>query len=357
TFTNRVGRRERQNRSRKQRRIEKPECKQYVRPVARQRTQRLGRVGSVTNVTIAMQVERGRASDNDEPGNHVGEDAAHNYVELRGFVLAPRDAFFHDRRLQIELHPGRDRSSNHADHHVEVRALPEGGHLWRLDGGLDGLDPGRLGQHSGKYISDVEERSRQEDFLNALVLPFDCDEPDDHGADRHCDVLGDSEQPHASHDADKLAYDVSKIGDQNAEHHKEGNPQAVFFPDQIAQPLAGHRSHAGAHLLHYDQGDCSRDHGPQEHVAELRAGLRIGQDAVGIVVDIRGDEARSYYGKKQQEPELPTSQEFHARRPQAQSNWRNRTIRINAECDVWIDEFAKLVKFFASYGLLQFPRG
>ena len=83
----------------------------------------------------------------------------------------------------------------------------------------------------------------------------------------------------------------------------------------------------------------------EQDVAELRAGLRIGQDAAGIVVDIRGDEARAYDGEEQQEPDLPASQEFHGRRPQRRSNWQNRTIRINAESGVWIGESAKLKSF------------
>ena len=106
---------------------------------------------------------------------------------------------------------------------------------------------------------------------------------------------------------DKFGDDVAEIRNQNPEHHQERDPQAEFFADQIAQSFAGNRPHAGAHLLHHDQGDRNRDHRPQQHVAELRAGLRIRQDAAGIVVDIRGDEARSYDGEKQQDPELPAS--------------------------------------------------
>jgi hypothetical protein len=54
----------------------------------------------------------------------------------------------------------------------------------------------------------------------------------------------------------------------------------------------------------------------------LGAGLRIRQDAVGIVVDIRGDEARAYYGKKEQNPDLPTSEEFHANSHRQKSDWQ-----------------------------------
>src|SRR5437016_2784371 len=81
----------------------------------------------IPGIMITVQVERGRAGHNDEPGNYVGEDAADNHVELRRVVLTPSNSFFHDGRLEIELHPGRDRRSNHADHHVEVGVLLECG--------------------------------------------------------------------------------------------------------------------------------------------------------------------------------------------------------------------------------------
>ena len=94
--------------------------------------------------------------------------------------------------------------------------------------------------------------------------------------------------------------------------------QAEFFADQVAQAFAGHGAHARAHLLHYDQRDRGRNHRPQEQVAELRAGLRIRQDAVGIVVDVRGNKSRSYDGKDQQDLDLPASQKIHACKSQFQ---------------------------------------
>jgi hypothetical protein len=47
-------------------------------------------------------------------------------------------------------------------------------------------------------------------------------------------------------------------------------------------------------------------------MSELRPGGRIGKDAAGIIVDVCGNESRPDYGKKQQDPNLPTPQELHA---------------------------------------------
>ncbi len=47
-------------------------------------------------------------------------------------------------------------------------------------------------------------------------------------------------------------------------------------------------------------------------MSELRPGLGIDEDAAGIIVDVCGNESRTDYGKKQQDPGLPTPQELHA---------------------------------------------
>jgi hypothetical protein len=117
---------------------------------------------------------------------------------------------------------------------------------------------------------------------------------------------------------------------------------------RVAQALARNRSHASAHLLHHDQRDGDRDHGPQKRVAELRPGLRIGKDSTGIVVDICGDEARPYDGEEQQQPELPSSQKSHAPRSQERSELAKQNEQNKRRSVPWIGESAKSGGFFAA---------
>ena len=63
------------------------------------------------------------------------------------------------------------------------------------------------------------------------------------------------------------------------------------------------------HLLHDDQRDRDRDHRPEQRVAELRARLRVGEDAAGVVVDVRRDEARADDGEQQHETRFPALEE------------------------------------------------
>ena len=162
------------------------------------------------------------------------------------------------------------------------------------------------GQRSGEDVGDIEERRGQEDLLHTLVLTFDDDQPDDHAANRYGHVARKTEQFQAGGDADKFRDHVAEVGDQNSQHHQKGDAEAEFFADQVAQALAGDRAHAGAHLLHHDQGQRDRDHGPQQEKSVLRPGLGVGQDAAGIVVDVGRDDPRPDYGEEQQGPASPS---------------------------------------------------
>src|ERR1700691_2508711 len=104
-----------------------------------------------------MYVQRCRAGYDNEPCDHIGKDAAHDYIPARSMETAASHAFFHDRSLQIELHPRGDRSPDYADNHVQVCLLAKLGPLRWLEG-CDGCDfPRRVSQRSGEDVSDVEE--------------------------------------------------------------------------------------------------------------------------------------------------------------------------------------------------------
>src|SRR6202042_3280727 len=68
-------------------------------------------------------------------------------------------------------------------------------------------------------------------------------------------------------------------------------------------------------------------------MSELGPGLRVGQDAAGIIVDVRCNEPRSNDGEEQQQPGFRASQKLHAHSWQTSYGWngfRLRRHRINA---------------------------
>ncbi len=80
--------------------------------------------------------------------------------------------------------------------------------------------------------------------------------------------------------------------------------KSELFANEIGQAFTGDGSHARGHFLDYDQRDGGGDQGPQQRVAVLGAGLRIGKDAAGIVIDVGGDEARAQNRQEGHQPEF-----------------------------------------------------
>ena len=100
----------------------------------------------------------------------------------------------------------------------------------------------------------------------------------------------------------ELCCDVAEIGNAQDDHGDEGRAQTELFANQVGEPLAGHRAHPRRHFLNHDQRDGSGNQRPQQHVPELRAGLRISEDAARVVIDVGGNESGPEHGEKRQQP-------------------------------------------------------
>ena len=200
------------------------------------------------------------------------------------------------RGLQVELHPGRDAGADDADGHVDVGFVAPDGFFGQLDGGDEGVVPAGLREDAGEDVGDVDDGGDEEDLLDLLIVSADDEQPDEDGADRHRDEFRHVEEVQAAGDADEFGDDVGVVDDDQEQHDDDGDAQAELFADEVAEAFASDDAHAGAHLLHDDQGERYGDHHPQERVAVLRAGLRVGEDAARVVVEVGGDEARAEDG-------------------------------------------------------------
>ena len=111
----------------------------------------------------------------------------------------------------------------------------------------------------------------------------------------------DSEEVERGCDTGKLRHDVGEIQNDQQDHRKERDTQAEFFTDQVGKAFTGYRAHARTHFLGNDQRHGNRQQGPKRQISPARAGLRVGVDSAGIVIDHRGDETGAEYGQENDE--------------------------------------------------------
>ena len=184
-------------------------------------------------------------------------------------------------------------------------------------------------EHAGDDVGDVEDAGDEEDLFDALVVALDDQGPDEEGADGDADVLADVEELHAAGDAGELGDDVAVVDDDEQDHHHEGDAEAELFADEVAEAFAGDHAHARAHLLHDDEGEGDGDHGPEQGVAELRAGLGVGEDAAGVVIDVGGDEAGAEDGEEEKDSGSPAAPEAH---PLTAAPTRGAALMLGNRC-------------------------
>src|SRR6185437_12771801 len=91
------------------------------------------------------------------------------------------------------------------------------------------------------------------------------------------------------------------------QHGEHGNSEPKLFPDQIRQAFAGYSAHARSHFLNDDERDRYGNKGPEQRVAELCAGLRVGENSADIVIDVCRDESGTKDREERKHAESPGS--------------------------------------------------
>ncbi len=274
-----------------ERRVEEAEGEQRARPFSRERAQGHRRVRRRLDVAAGPVDGRG-ARQHDEERHHVGDDAAEDHVEARERIVVEAHAFFHDGRLEIELHPGRDGGAHQRHHHGERRA---GQGQRGPQGAARHLAPVRLRQDARHQVGDVEDAGHQEDALDDLRRALEDEQPDGERHQRHRVPAGDAEDLQRLRHSGELRHGVAHVGDDQGEHDVEGGLDPEPLADEIGEALAGDHAHARGHLLHQDQRQGDGDQRPEERIAEVGARLRVGGDAAGVVVHVGGDDSRSHH--------------------------------------------------------------
>src|SRR5487761_2615090 len=100
------------------------------------------------------------------------------------------DAFISDRRLLIELHPGRDGRADHRDECQQIALIEL--ERWN-DGLVEHLQPVRMDEEAAKDIAHIDKAEEEQHTLNILVVAAQDQEPHDHSGARHTYQGADAE--------------------------------------------------------------------------------------------------------------------------------------------------------------------
>ena len=139
-------------------------------------------------------MQRGRAGDDDEPGDHRGKNAADDYVDARRLVLPRGHAFLDDRRLQVELHPRRDRRPRQSDDQRQIAVVAETGAFGTRHRRQRRRFPVGMRENPRCDVGQVERRGGEKDLFDTGIRAVDDERPHGERRDRHDDVLRDAEQ-------------------------------------------------------------------------------------------------------------------------------------------------------------------
>jgi hypothetical protein len=257
-------------------------------------------------------VERRRGRHRDEEGDGDGEDRPRPDVNARQSVVLFGHALLDHRRLDEDLHVGRDGRADERDDREEVAGGEVGA---RPREAARHLAPVGARQEGRDDVAEEDERHHEEDALDAAVGAFDDQPPDGEGRQRHRDEARDAEQLGRRRDADELRDGHAAVGDEERQHHQHRPAHAELLADEVGEPLARHRPHPRARLLHDAERQDQRDESPEEVVAVVGPGRGVGGDAARVVTRVGGNHPGPDDGEVGQQAAPRRGRALHAPRP------------------------------------------
>ena len=188
-----------------------------------------------------------------------------------------------------------DGGAEHRDHHQEIVGIDGG---VRPDRGQQRLAPGDV---HGKGGRDIGEQRERHEFEHRRISPIRHEHLQQGGGRRENQRMfviepADHQRQRFPHRGD-VGRDVERVGGDQQENQRQHQPARRELHHIGGKPLAGDAADPRAHQLDRDHEWRGEKHGPQQAVAKLRAGLRVGRNARRIVVGGAGHQSRTQQPK------------------------------------------------------------
>src|SRR5436190_1323021 len=155
-----------------------------------------------------------------------------------------------------------------------------------------------------------EQRPEQEHEHRALPAPevaADGDADQDDRRQRHDHVAVESEVFGGQRHADELRADDHEVQKEQAAYRVPAPEAAEALGDELGKTDAGDGAEPDDHLLVDDQDRHQQEQRPEQRVAEVLAGLRVGGDAARVVVAYQNDNAGPDDRREGEQPSAPRS--------------------------------------------------
>ena len=256
-------------------------------------------------LVMPLALQDGRRRQDDEERDRVREDHPDRGVDLDAVELgdaasgelakrAMRLALVHLLDLLRGLPEeqiGADGGAEHGDHHqeiigIDVRLRPHGRQQRRA--------PRDLHREGGRDVGEQRQRQEFQDRRIAAIGDEDLQQGRAGGEDQRVLVIepANDQRQRLRHRGD-VGGDVEGVRDDQQSDQRQHQPARRHLHHVGSEALAGDPPDQRAHELDRDHERDGEEDRPQQPVAELRAGLRIGRDAGWIVVGRAGDQARA----------------------------------------------------------------
>ena len=168
----------------------------------------------------------------------------------------------------------------------------------RPDRGQQRRAPGNFHGEGGRDIGEQRERHEFQHRRIAAIRHEDLQQGRGGGENQRMFVIepADHQRQRFPHRGD-VGRDVEGVGGDQKENQRQHQPARRELHDVGGEALAGDPADPRADQLDRDHERRGEKHRPEQAVAELRAGLRIGRNARRIVVGGAGHQSRTQQPK------------------------------------------------------------
>src|SRR4029077_10817528 len=243
----------------------------------------------------AVDVDTGKhrpGHDDDEDSDDHGDDRAKQGVEATPGDVLLEHALVDDRTLLEEQHPRRDRGADVGHEEEEQLAVEPAGQI-RDQTLVHYVLDGRVHQKGTRDIDQVQGAEQQRQLFKRPIPAVQDNDPHQHNDRDNGEPGGHAEYGEGRRHADEFGDQRQPIDNHQVQQREPAPKRSETIEDGFREATLGDGAQAYGHLLDVVGDGDEEQQEPDQVVAVLRPGSRVGRDAARIVIRHHDDDARA----------------------------------------------------------------